>query len=84
MGYDTTCFTAGVLDLAAHGRLSIDQDGGDIYTLTKSPNPPADTLRLDARKLLATLFDSGDILVLSNINHATLSSAQTHTKKPWR
>ena len=76
MGYDNTCFTAGVLGLAARGYLEIEQDSGNVYTLVKSANPPDKTLPSDARKLLDTLFANGDSLVLTNANHIRMSAAR--------
>lgn len=76
MGYDDTCFTAGVLDLAARGRLQIEQDADDIYTLTRSPKPPDDKLPADTRKLFESLFADGNQVVLTNNNHAVLGAAR--------
>lgn len=81
MGYDTTCFTAGVLGLAARGRLQIEQDPDDIYTLTKSAKPPEDKLPLDARKLFESLFNSGDKLGLTNNNHSKMSATRKAHQK---
>ncbi len=81
MGYDNTCFTAGVLDLAAQGKLSIEQDDDDVYTLRQTADAGNTGLTPDNRKLLQQLFASGPSLVLKNTNHVEVSAARTAHKK---
>lgn len=76
MGYDNTCFTAGILGLAAKGCLDIEQDAGDIYTLKRKPDAPAGSLRGDEKVLFAALFSDGDLLVLKQAARTTIVKAR--------
>lgn len=76
MGYDNTCFTAGVLDLAARGKLTIEQDAEDVYSVTRTPGNDASKLSADNRKLLKKLFAASDRLEFKNTHHTVVSAAR--------
>ena len=75
MGYDNKCFTAAVINLAAKGALSIEDDYH--FHLTRlDPAPtqlaPGETAVLDG------LFGKGrNDLAITQVNHSTLSSARS-------
>ncbi|HEY8587377.1 MAG TPA: DUF2207 domain-containing protein [Rhodanobacter sp.] len=81
MGYDNTCFTAGVLGLASRGRIEIEQDDDNVYTLIKSDKAPDDKLPLDASKLLAALFAVDNRVVLTNANHRVMAASRKAHQK---
>ncbi len=81
MSYDNTCFTAGVLGLAARGRLDIDQDEDEDYTLRRKSDPPDDHLPADESTLFKSLFKDGDSLLLVQSNHTLMQAARkTHQR----
>lgn len=80
MGYDNLCFTAGVLDLAARGRLSIEQDVEGTYTLVRSTEVANVPLPRDASRLLATLFAAGGRVVLKDTSHTVMGAARSAHK----
>ncbi len=75
MGYDNTCFTAGILGLAARGCLDIEQHGKS-YTLTRKADAPADGLRGDAKALFQALFSGGDSLTLEQSERTRIVKAR--------
>lgn len=81
MGYDKTCLSAGVLDLAAHGQLAIEQDEDEDYTLIKTAQPSTGALQTDNRALLEKLFEDGERVELKQKNHKQLQAAQEAHKK---
>ena len=74
MGYDKTCFTTALINLAVKGHLSITENRDKQYTLTKlgDSNQP---LAPGEAKLLNKLFGSADTIVLEQENHAIISAA---------
>ena len=79
MGYDRTCFTASVLDLAAKGCIDIVDIGGK-YQL-KAKDAPSDKLTLDQKLHLAALFDGGSPLLLDQVNHTRIHAADVALRK---
>ncbi len=73
MGWDNTCFTAGVLGLAAKGALTIEHDSGKNYTLTEVGRP--DNLTPDERVLNSKLFADGPILPLARSARLRITGA---------
>jgi uncharacterized membrane protein YgcG len=76
MGYDNTCFTAGILGLAARGCLDIEQTGGKDYRLERKPDAPVDALPGDSRALFKALFSGGDALDITQAERARVLKAR--------
>jgi uncharacterized membrane protein YgcG len=81
MGYDRTCFSAGVLGLAAKQRLTIDQDATDIITLTKTAEKTSAALAADERVLDDALFADGPTLRLTPSVHSRMQAVEAQFKK---
>ncbi|HKJ62903.1 MAG TPA: DUF2207 domain-containing protein, partial [Hyphomicrobiales bacterium] len=79
MGWDKTCFTAGVLGLAAKGALTIERDNDKTYTLVRKAG--ASDLTSDEQKLYQALFAGGDVLLLKNSQYQRLQAARDKLKK---
>lgn len=63
-GYDRTCFSAGLLGIAAKGGLRMDQVDG-VHVVSKTgDNKTATALTPDERRFRAALFQHGDTLRL--------------------
>jgi len=63
-GYDRTCFSAGLLGIAAKGGLRIDQVDG-VHVVSKAGDDKTSTaLTPDERRFRAALFQHGDTLQL--------------------
>ncbi len=70
-GYDRTCFSAGLLGIAAKGGLRMDQVDG-VHVVSKTGDDKTSTaLTSDERRLRAALFQYGDTL-------------QLHPSQQWR
>jgi len=82
MGYDTTAFTAAVINLAVKGYLTV-AESNDQYTLTRRPEG-SEPLAPGEKVVLDELFDGGDELVLDNENHATMLKAMSAHGKSLR
>lgn len=72
MGFDKTCFAAGLVSLAARGALSLDKSGGD-YVATKLGDDPRTESKTEL-KLFRRLFGAGDRLRFERDNHSRISS----------
>lgn len=80
MGFDNTCFSAGVLGLAVKGFLTIEEKG-ETYVLEKqSPEEPPALLR-DERRLYAELLGKGEKVELRQSNHKRIGGARKALKK---
>jgi uncharacterized membrane protein YgcG len=79
MGFDNTCFTAGVLGLAVKGVAEIEQDGKH-YTLKKIHG---DTSKLlpDEHQLFRDLLGNRSSLALRQHNHSVIGKARKALKK---
>lgn len=76
MGFDTTCVTVGILELAARGFLSIQHGKQRSYTLIAEPTPRDSRLPPDAAALYHALFPTGSVMVLGRSNEKTILHAQ--------
>lgn len=80
MGYDKTCFTAAVINLAVKGALQINHEG-DGFTLTRS-GPPREPLAAGEQEALDALFGGGVQQVeIKRSNHRLLSAAIDRHKR---
>ena len=74
MGYDKTCFTTALINLAVKGAVDIDDDDGD-FKLRKT-GPARTPLAAGESEVLGGLFAAGDDQVsIVRSNHAVLSTA---------
>jgi hypothetical protein len=74
MGYDKTCFTAAIVNLAVKGALEIDDDDGD-FRIVKT-GPARSSLAAGENEVLAGLFgDGSDSIEITRGNHRLLSAA---------
>jgi hypothetical protein len=80
MGYDRTCFTALVVNLAVKGYLTIDQRK-DGFTLTKNSGTPSEPLSDDERAVFDGLLSHQQKLDCNNAHCATFQSAEGALKK---
>ncbi len=81
MGFDNTCFSAGVLGLAAKGVLKIEQEG-KTYTLRRISNGrKAQELETDEAVLHKCLLGSLKELELKNTNHGRIGGARKELQK---
>lgn len=71
MGFDKTCFAAGLVSLAVRGSLSLDKEDGD-YVARKLHDEPATPSKTE-RKLFRKLFTGGDTLRFERSNHSRIS-----------
>jgi uncharacterized membrane protein len=79
MGFDNKAFTAGVMNLAVQGYLTIHEQDGE-YTLKKT-NKDSSPAAKEEKALFEMLFSYGSVLKLKNTNHTQISSAISHFKK---
>ncbi len=72
MGFDQTCFAAGLVSLAVRGALSLNREDGNyvVRKLHDAPTPGSKT----ERKLLDKLFVGGESLVFERSNHSRISA----------
>jgi len=76
MGYDNTCLTAGMLDLAARGCMDIEQTGRKEYRLDRKADAPVGSLRGDGKALFQALFAGGDSLALEQAERTRIIKAR--------
>ncbi len=74
MGFDNTCFTAAVVDMAAKGYLTISEADG-TYTLDKSGDRDTSALSPFEKKAAEGIFGSRSRVEVDNRNHATFELA---------
>jgi uncharacterized membrane protein YgcG len=79
MGYDKTCFTTAIINLAAKGALDIDDDDGD-FKLTRT-GPARTPLAAGESEVIAGLFASDNTIDIVRSNHSVLSKAIDKHKK---
>jgi uncharacterized membrane protein YgcG len=80
MGYDKTCFTTAIINLAVKGAVDIDDDDGD-FELVKT-GPARSSLAAGEGEVLGELFaDGSDSIDIERGNHNTLSKAIDRHKK---
>ena len=80
MGYDKTCFSTAVINLAVKGALQISNDDDD-FTLIKS-GPPREPLAAGEQEALDGLFSgNADQVKIERVNHRLLSSAIARHKR---
>ena len=75
MGYDNTCFTAGILGLAAKGGLTIERRHDDKWLIRRHDGVDGGRLAAAERALHAALFAAGDELLFEPKQHARVQSA---------
>ena len=80
MGFDKKCPTAGMIDLAVKGHLTITEDDGD-YTIEKNPEADSSQVPAEERKFIDRLFSTHQRLDLDNEHHVTFSKAVKKMKK---
>lgn len=76
MRFDNKCFTAGVLSLAAKGRVKITETSSKVYRLERGRSEEAD-LEEDEQVLYQNLLGGWKSLELKSSNHAIVSGART-------
>jgi len=79
MGFDNTCFSAGVVGLAVKGTVTIEQEGKS-YTLEKNRGETAELLP-DERRLYRELMDGISQIELKQSNHTRIGKARKALKK---
>ena len=80
MGYDKTCFTTAIINLAVKGALDINEDGGD-FKLVKT-GPARTALAAGESEVIDGLFAGGDDMIsIVRSNHGVLSTAISKHKK---
>jgi hypothetical protein len=90
MGYDDTCFSAGVIGLAAKG-VAVIRKSGDTYMLRGTPKPPPPpsggasplpgALTTDESRLKRRLLEGNIWLELSDENHVCFGEAREAHRK---
>ncbi|MCP4730098.1 MAG: DUF2207 domain-containing protein [Roseibacillus sp.] len=90
MGYDDTCFSAGVIGLAAKG-VAVIRKSGDTYMLRGTPKPPPPpsggasplpgALTTDESRLKRRLLEGNLWLELSDENHVCFGEAREAHRK---
>ncbi len=75
MGYDQTCFTVALVNLAVKGHLTISDEGKD-YVISRSDIQKEQPTR-DENRLLKNLFSGASTLTLERTNHRRISKALT-------
>lgn len=81
MGYDDTCFTAGILGVAAKGGLDIREDPGKTFVATRRDGGTALPFSPDEKALRDALFANGAELTFRQSEHARVQAARTAHKQ---
>jgi len=81
MGYDDTCFTAGILGIAAKGGLDIREDMGKTFVATRRDGGEAAVFSADEKALRDALFAEGAELTFRQAEHARVSAARAAHKQ---
>lgn len=81
MGYDDTCFTAGILGIAAKGGLHIREEARKRFVATPRDLAASTTLSRDEKSLHDALFEGGGELVFTQAEHARVQAARTAHKQ---
>lgn len=71
MGFDRTCFAAGLVSLAVRGALALEKEG-EVYVVRKLAETPESDSRTE-RRLFRKLFSAGDRLRFEQTNHSRIS-----------
>jgi uncharacterized membrane protein len=80
MGYDKTCFTTAIINLAVKGAIDIEDDAGN-FQLTKT-GPARSPLAAGESEVLGGLFkDGSDSIDIVRTNHSQLARAISKHKK---
>lgn len=80
MGFDDTCFTAGVLGIAAKGGLTIERRDDKKWLARRAGGDRIAALTVPENALREKLFEGGDELVFEQANHARVQLASTAFK----
>lgn len=80
MGYDNTCFTAGILGIAAKGGLTIERRDDKKWLARRAGADSIATLTGPENALREKLFEGGDELVFEQANHTRVQAASTAFK----
>ncbi len=81
MGFDGKALGAAVVNLAVKGRLVIEDDGNDTYTLRRRDGTGGAALAPGEAAMEAALFRSGDAVAVRKGNHAQLKPAVDALRK---
>jgi uncharacterized membrane protein YgcG len=74
MEFDNRAFSAGILDLAVHGGVKLNDSGSQMrLTATKATREVSPPVAAMGREL----FKSGSSLLLDDVNHKTIGAAKT-------
>ncbi len=80
MGYDNTCFTAGILGIAAKGGLHLREEARKRFVASPRDLPTGTTLAPDEQALRDALFTDGGELVFTQAEHARVDDARNAHK----
>lgn len=72
MGFDKTCFAAGLVSLAVNGAVRLVKNEGDDYVVTKLSNG-ANSRSKTEQRLFRKLFQEGDSLEFERKHHSRIS-----------
>jgi hypothetical protein len=75
MGYDNTCFTAGILGIAAKGGLTIERRDDKKWLARRAGADTIAALTGPEQALRNSLFGAGDELVFEQANHTRVQAA---------
>ncbi|HET6632131.1 MAG TPA: DUF2207 domain-containing protein [Rhodanobacteraceae bacterium] len=81
MGYDQTCFTAGILGIAAKGGLTLTRGSDQSWVATRSEMADASRLSADEKALRDALFADGPTLEFKQASHRRVSAASSALRK---
>lgn len=81
MGFDNTCFSAGVVGLAVKGVATIEQEGSDYTIKNRWNDEQKEPLEGDEARLYEKLLGSSASIELKQRNHATIGGARTALQK---
>ena len=81
MGYDDTCFTAGILGIAAKGGLDIREDTGKKFVATRRDGGKTATFSADEKALRDALFADGSDIEFKQSEHTRVQAARTAHQK---